>query len=391
MMLFRTPLLTLSLVLGLASADLCIPECDDSNVCKLTAKVNLFAGELGYYTFEECGDEVNPTIGMVIGKTYVFNQEDRSNYMHPLGFAYFPDGAHADVDELEPGIVPPGSNSLCGDTHTCPAPMYYMDGTYLGTYSPSALLKSDAQENFGLDDYEPKFFHPIPQWIEYGAPEIKLTFSDNEITQDIFYFCHIHELMSGRIRLLNEDNSPLVADETPAIETDYYDAKADSFDEACGTFNLTDFQDRPGECPDRFVCTDDSASTELSNFGKCIDAMNCHMMVGMTSNAVDEKALFIHQMIPHHQNAVNMAKALLKTGKVKCDDLTGEDEDCVLETILREIINGQNAQIQAMRGILDSLAYPAEADCKVEFSSAWGISTWMSGLASILSLLTFAV
>lgn len=218
-----------------------------------------------------------------------------------------------------------------------------------------------------------------------------MTFDDAEITQDIFYFCHIHELMSGRIRLLSEDGNPLVADEKPAFETDYYDAKADSFDEACGTFNLTDFQDRPGECPDRFVCTDDSASTELSNFGKCIDAMNCHMMVGMTSNAVDEKALFIHQMIPHHQNAVNMAKALLKTGKVKCDDLTGEEDDCILETILREVINGQNSQIQAMRGILESLDYPAEADCKVEVSSTEVISVWTSGLAFILSLFIFAL
>jgi uncharacterized protein (DUF305 family) len=31
--------------------------------------------------------------------------------------------------------------------------------------------------------------------------------------------------------------------------------------------------------------------------------------------ASDETALFIHQMIPHHQNAVNMAKTLLKSAK----------------------------------------------------------------------------
>jgi len=29
---------------------------------------------------------------------------DRSNYMHPLGFAYFPDGDHVGKNELEPTV-----------------------------------------------------------------------------------------------------------------------------------------------------------------------------------------------------------------------------------------------------------------------------------------------
>ena len=39
--------------------------------------------------------------------------------------------------------------------------------------------------------------------------------------------------------------------------------------------------------------------------------MNCAMMNGMTTSvkgSESEVALFLHQMIPHHQNAVNMAK-----------------------------------------------------------------------------------
>ena len=71
-------------------------------------------------------------------------------------------------------------------------------------------------------------------------------------------------------------------------------------------------------------------------------------------------------MIPHHQNAVNMAKTLLSTGDVPCEDLTNdEDPYCVMQVILREIVNGQNFQIQAMRGILDSLSLPATDDCIV--------------------------
>lgn len=66
-----------------AATNICYASCatDDSGkeVCKFTTKVDLFAGELGYYRFEECGDTINPTLGMEVGKTYQFTQLDRSN------------------------------------------------------------------------------------------------------------------------------------------------------------------------------------------------------------------------------------------------------------------------------------------------------------------------
>ena len=34
----------------------------------------------------------------------MFDQLDSSNWYHPLGFAYYPDGAHDGVDELEEGV-----------------------------------------------------------------------------------------------------------------------------------------------------------------------------------------------------------------------------------------------------------------------------------------------
>lgn len=87
-----------------------------------------------------------------------------------------------------------------------------------------------------------------------------------------------------------------------------------------------------------------------------------------------------------------MAKALLKTGKVNCDDLTDEESDqaadCALEVILREIINNQNAQIQAMRGILEAKSYPAENDCKVDVSAkSAGYSIGLLG-ASVFTAMT---
>ena len=58
---------------------------------------------------------------------------------------------------------------------------------------------------------------------------------------------------------------------------------------------------------------------------------------------------------------------------MKCDDLNDEEseqaDDCALEIILREIINNQNAQIQAMRAILEAKDYPQENDCKVPIGS----------------------
>ena len=102
--------------------------------------------------------------------------------MHPLGFAYYPDGAHADQDELEPGIAPPESSSTCDADLTCPSPMYFLNQEYLGD-------EIDL-ENFGLDDYEPKFFHPLTEWIGYGEFHAALTFTE-DYNQDLFYFCHV--------------------------------------------------------------------------------------------------------------------------------------------------------------------------------------------------------
>jgi hypothetical protein len=169
--------------------------------------------------------------------------------------------------------------------------------------------------------------------------------------------------MAGRIKLVDSNGDPIVSDFTPAVGYEYDEVS--EFDKKCGTFNTTDYQLPNAQCPDKFVCDVVGGSEGLGDFADCLDAMNCAMMVGMTTDATSEIGLFIHQMIPHHQNAVNMAKALLKTG-LSCEDLTNEDDpNCTMENLVREIINGQNAQIQAMRGVLETLDEPAYADCVV--------------------------
>jgi hypothetical protein len=172
--------------------------------------------------------------------------------------------------------------------------------------------------------------------------------------------------MSGRIKLL-KDGGPIKAEDVPALGYTY--DTPGPFDQQCGTFGLDAFH-LPNQlpnlvCPDRFVCGAEEQDEELQSFADCIDAMDCHMLSGMTTSvkASDEAALFIHQMIQHHQNAVNMAKALLKSGKVVCADHTMNSQDCVLEIILREIVNGQSYQIQLMNAYLDAKEYSGKVVC----------------------------
>lgn len=59
-----------------------------------------------------------------------------------------------------------------------------------------------------------------------------------------------------------------------------------------------------------------------------------------------------------------MAKALLPS--LPCDDLTNEDDpNCVMQVLVREIINGQNFQIQTMRAINEAMNAPATDNCEV--------------------------
>lgn len=138
------------------------------------------------------------------------------NSFHPLGFAYYPDGAHDNKDELEPGMVPPGSSSSCDENQTCPAPMYYVRGEYKGTYSNNddLLPVTSDESNFGLDDYEPVFFRPMPQWIEDQEFSVFLKFDkDTDFTKDIFYFCHVSMMSSCYILTLGlksiSQNAPM--------------------------------------------------------------------------------------------------------------------------------------------------------------------------------------
>jgi len=358
--------------------EVCLGDCmtkpDGTEECTFTFELDIYASELGYYYVKECGEHTQPTLGVEKGKTYHFIQTDITNYYHPLGFAYYPDGAHDDVDELEPGVTPPGSSSDCADTMTCPAPMYMLNGEYLGKYSNNADVApvTTDEDDFGLDVYEPDFFNPIEEWTENGEYSVYLKFDEiDDFTQDIFYFCHIHEYVSGRIKFVDSEGNVLNKLNDPPIKYKYDEPS--EYDLECGTYGLSDYQLPNEECASTYVCDPPTGNGNeaFEIMTGCLNSMNCHMNIGMTTkvNSNSAIALFNHQMIPHHQNAVNMCKTLFKTNVIECDDVTDEDDsDCIMLRICMEIINGQNKQIQLMRDVLENKGYLYDDDCVVVLS-----------------------
>jgi len=66
----------------------CTPcaDTDSSEDCVLTVRVNFFASETGYFEFDECIG-VNPNLYLTVGRTYLFDQSDDSNWYHLIGFS----------------------------------------------------------------------------------------------------------------------------------------------------------------------------------------------------------------------------------------------------------------------------------------------------------------
>ena len=263
-------------------------------------KVNLFMGETGYYEFAGYTGP-SPDIEVRIGQTYTFDQTDPSNWYHAVGFAYFPDGAHGETwggderDEVE------GLGEL----------LYKING--------AATTCPDAGDT-GLDCYEPEFFYPRGDWMakNYTA-ELTITqaMADRSHGGVIYYFCHIHSKMSGKLIIKNADGSNVTqANGSPLNQTAelslYSVPSPDAFDTMCGTTGASAYADGgQKECASRFL-----PGTLDTDFEKCMQAIDCQMNKEMRVVGFDTHqshiVTFMQQMIPHHANAVNMAKIILK-------------------------------------------------------------------------------
>ena len=299
-----------------------------------------YAGESGYYKIDGNGqtydDGVNPTLTVKIGETLVFDQSHDSNWYHPIGFAYEPDGAHGKTwggDEL-PEVE--GYGEL----------RYFIDGSF-----PTCADAGDT----GLDCYEPEFFFPRGEWAakKYKAAiTVTQAVADASNGGEIYYFCHIHSKMSGKIVIKNADGSAYT--NSKSTKSLYDPVSRATFDKTCGTTGIADFA--PGAslaCSENFI----SGSVD-TDFEKCLQAADCamnrHMRVLGHDTHKTAIATFAQQMIPHHLNAVNMAKILMK--QVTAADITAAMDEDGLTDILWSIINVQNFQVHQFRNYLNALS-----------------------------------
>lgn len=320
--------------------------------------IDPYASELGSWKFLECGDTAMPILAIEKGVTYTFEQFDASNWYHPLAFGTEPDD---DADDLS---------------------TFYMNGVQIDeddyeagfVVAREAWLDASGQsqdEDEGEGDEEEDNNEDRRRLQAAAGYSVTLTVTDEEgdaeedadedrrlqADGDFFYMCNVHNYMAGRIKVY-EDGVPLHGEDTPSLRKE--PDVVSEYDKSCGTVGVGDYTRSSGKCPaDAFICTEGDETPEQLLFGECMYALDCHMNYNMKSILANSDPIvtFIHQMIPHHVNAVNMAKALLKT-----DTLDSSDEgDREMEHMMWAIINGQNFQIHQMQDYLAEKSY-AESD-----------------------------
>lgn len=370
-------LLFLATLVASASAD---GHCNETNICMT---VDYHASETGYYNLDRGDYEdtsgSSPTITVKVGQTVVFDQSDSSNWYHAVGFAFAPDGAHGDVWGADENPEVEGPDQL----------KYLIDGA-----ETTCVDKGDT----GLDCYEPDFFLPLDVWGEkvYSA---ELTITEELANESsggvIYYFCHIHSKMSGKIQIVNDDGTPY---DSGSDELDLYEPIThDEFDTTCGTTATADYQEGGSrDCGISFF-----PGSQDSQYEQCLQAIDCQMHWDMYSETSEQNgdkiANFMQQMIPHHQNAVNMAKLLLK--HVDQEELDSVED---LEAILYGIINIQNFQIHQFRNYLNpknkyldgSMVVPPHIELKaaettVSGSGAAGFTTGL--VAAFISTVAYSL
>lgn len=153
---------------------------------------------------------------------------------------------------------------------------------FLGGSDQGATLSTDmdphagvADGGFGLDTYEPHFADwSIGQW-RHNRYSVRVQITD-EATHEFFYFCHIHQWMSGRVIVLSASNEA-----RPGIRQELYAPEAlTSKDTTCGSTPAPHYGDADGpsafgldskKCPTMHLCG------AKGDFRDCMEAIDCHM------------------------------------------------------------------------------------------------------------------
>merc|ERR1719262_1014178 len=242
---------------------------------------------------------------------YVFGADcDKTNWYHPIGFAYIAGGAHTECKAAD------GSLGECPELED-----------ELQSFVNGAPVTDD-ESGFGLDAYEPEFFNSLDWWLERPEYVVTVTIPADACHDTFYYFCHIHAHMSAEIKIkgstcpsvdITRIKTDALGGETEASALAIYDQiredeqpVRDPFDIACGTSDSYEYTDENPDCDDKhFLCgpgADDA-------FGTCLQAVDCQMHHDMAVDVpegISKFTTFSRQMIAHHQNAVSMSKILQK-------------------------------------------------------------------------------
>jgi len=341
---------------GSSSSDPCFA--DGSNTFHVW--FDPYSSETGYFKFMECGDTVMPVLALEKGVTYTFDQNDASNWYHPLGFARDPegddeldhtyrrDGASITEDqyeyafslEREERLDASGAESADEDEGEDEDEDDDDEGGDEADDEAEGEDEAEDEDGEGADEAEDEDGEGADEAEDEAEDEaddedesdrrlqaavgfaIELAVPDAG-DGDLFYFCDIHNRMAGRIKVY-DGGVPVHAPDSPPLGFDY--ETPSDYDASCGTYGVGDYTRASGLCAsDAFVCTEGDETAAQAAFGECMYALDCHMNYNMRSTLADADpvATFIHQMIPHHQNAVNMAKLLMKQAPEAADLIDG--------------------------------------------------------------------
>jgi len=173
----------------------------------------------------------------------------------------------------------------------------------------------------------------------------------------IYYFCHIHSKMSGKLIIKKANGDPLTGLANPTAMTLYSPVIPSQEDETCGTSGIADYVGGASKvCDQLFLC-----GVLTTNWEKCLQAIDCKMNKEMKAQTCadypNKLAVFMQQMIAHHLNAVNMARMLLKQASTEITACDVEDTGACdgWTAILWGIVNEQNYQVHKFRAYLVSI------------------------------------
>ena len=76
--------------------------CDPSVPRQFCFSHDMYSSDTGYFRVAGHTSDTGgaPDLELIAGQTYTFDQSHETNWYHPIGFAYYPNGAHNGLDEV---------------------------------------------------------------------------------------------------------------------------------------------------------------------------------------------------------------------------------------------------------------------------------------------------